>query len=1093
MIDPFAKATLEKAHSPIASDGLSPYLGISYLKKVAKKYFDGADDVDVGLLNEDLSNLSLAASLLSENDIETAFLIAEAAEIAFDISSFTKELSPISSIATIAHILDIASFFHLADFDANAGILAEKALAGLNHPNIAHSDEISSVQISYYLALGYYLRGKFKSLLNESQKQITATTTAELIFLRLIQILVELSGFYKGTGFLSNETLAEIKDISEILKSSGTHTTLSVEVSRIRGLSEVVKRKALFPLLISKIPEQKGYLDSRISGFNDYGYPFAWPPVREFCDKFLGSSDYQHAVITLPTGAGKSFLAELAIVNSIRDGWVLYLSPTNALCGQIRNDLSRNLIGVDNAYVDAAFGNSEYVADVTNLPTSKNHVIVMTPEKSALFFKIYPEKAKTCSLVILDECHLLGEKGRGDIAEFVIASLISETPNIHIILMSALVENIEDLGDWLNKKTGKDVLLLRNTWRPTRTSRVVLLQDLNRTEIVSDGVYSIPVIAAADPSTPWEKNTPSLFTWDVDLFIKSEDWKKFGWNKNEIAGDVAERLAHQGLKSLVVLFSNKLHVFSLAEKMNSVQDHNIEHSQKEFDWLQIANYELGIDSIAGTYIARKGISIHSNAILRSEQKASEDAFQRGRTKIMLCTTTLTQGLNLNAQVVILAGTTMFSIDAEEEYETRRRTMQQIINASGRAARANVACRGFSIIIPSEGYKFPNKKDFNDDEYKEQILSVIPILERKENSFLIGSQLIEVFKNVEPADKIDVPANNSELMLLSLLPFDAGSVARYVRSSLGSLEISDHMVENIINRIESIKQHLRQSGIPEYVLQSSSLANVDYRYISNLRQYIIDKSRENDFQINDTYQGWGLFLVEWLESMPIGDTWNLVFSHHVKSWRWRFGNKEQKDPDYIGNVRDGRINLDDESTEIFTPIWANLKTTLIAWLSDATLIEIGNTLVRGKCPDKDKDKRTSDGHLIPKAKSWSQDTIDPLSRLAGALSALREMWQAQSPNDIPQWLSDSKTLETLPMAIRFGVSNPTALAWYRFAIQERRVSNLLSQIIPLTIANPLDDVQSKIFQNQIFQYIASNQQVDELHWLMPVIHRRISEN
>ncbi|MCL6479337.1 MAG: hypothetical protein K6T65_13170 [Peptococcaceae bacterium] len=37
------------------------------------------------------------------------------------------------------------------------------------------------------------------------------------------------------------------------------------------------------------------------------------------------------AVVSMPTGSGKSFVAELAVSQAVGMGWCLYLAPTNAL------------------------------------------------------------------------------------------------------------------------------------------------------------------------------------------------------------------------------------------------------------------------------------------------------------------------------------------------------------------------------------------------------------------------------------------------------------------------------------------------------------------------------------------------------------------------------------------------------------------------------------------------------------------------------------------------------------------------------------------------------------------------------------------
>jgi superfamily II DNA or RNA helicase len=93
-----------------------------------------------------------------------------------------------------------------------------------------------------------------------------------------------------------------------------------------------------------------------------------------------------HAVVSVPTGAGKSALAELAIAQTVRDGWVLYLAPTNPLLAQARQDLTRALSPPENVQVRDFLGGAEYTqleGEALGVIADSN-VLVMTAEKCSL-------------------------------------------------------------------------------------------------------------------------------------------------------------------------------------------------------------------------------------------------------------------------------------------------------------------------------------------------------------------------------------------------------------------------------------------------------------------------------------------------------------------------------------------------------------------------------------------------------------------------------------------------------------------------------------------------------------------------------------
>jgi hypothetical protein len=79
----------------------------------------------------------------------------------------------------------------------------------------------------------------------------------------------------------------------------------------------------------------RAYLTKRVRGGDSRpGRPFLWPSALEFVEKCLPGPKCD-AVIAMPTGSGKSFVAELAIAHALGRGSVIYLAPTNALAHQV--------------------------------------------------------------------------------------------------------------------------------------------------------------------------------------------------------------------------------------------------------------------------------------------------------------------------------------------------------------------------------------------------------------------------------------------------------------------------------------------------------------------------------------------------------------------------------------------------------------------------------------------------------------------------------------------------------------------------------------------------------------------------------------
>ena len=343
--------------------------------------------------------------------------------------------------------------------------------------------------------------------------------------------------------------------------------------------------------------EYVNYLKQRTVGYgpNDIGRPVVWPSAKDYVEKCI-TGDAIHAVVSMPTGSGKSFVAELALSQAIGEGWALYLAPTNALTQQIRHDLRESMkaLGTD---VFAFIGDREYSALRTDvLPEmSSNSVAVMTPEKASLALRLYPDVFQSCRLVVFDECHLIGEtsSGRGVTAELVLSHVMLLNPDIRILLMSAMVQNPEDLRGWLTAATGRQGTVVKIPWRPTRALRSAL--GVDRVDTSANYVsakqelgtlnsrrvnlkFSAPHKLVCGLQGAWQSSETldygiapisSATDLQVSRYKNQGDWRyrlnSDGW-VNASAITVASLLSQSGIQTMVFTPADRHHAFSNALK-----------------------------------------------------------------------------------------------------------------------------------------------------------------------------------------------------------------------------------------------------------------------------------------------------------------------------------------------------------------------------------------------------------------------------------------------------------------------------------------------------------------------------------------------
>jgi hypothetical protein len=277
-------------------------------------------------------------------------------------------------------------------------------------------------------------------------------------------------------GYPECASLADVYHLSSLLRAAIDRTR---ERSVLHNVPDPVTDS---PNWIDRF---RVYLRRRVVGTaKKAGRAYLWPSAQQFVSSCLPGLKCD-AVIAMPTGSGKSFVAELAIADAVCRGSVIYLAPTNTLVHQIRRDLSTAFEPVKNLRVIAFIGSGEYsgvLEDVLEDASSERFIAVMTPEKCALALRLAPEAFRNLTLCVFDEVHLLNDENRGVVADILLAQLFVAAPNMRFVLMSAMVNNPEELAAWLASTRGTECGPNITKWRPSRTLRGLLAIERDSTK-----------------------------------------------------------------------------------------------------------------------------------------------------------------------------------------------------------------------------------------------------------------------------------------------------------------------------------------------------------------------------------------------------------------------------------------------------------------------------------------------------------------------------------------------------------------------------------------------------------------------------------
>ena len=577
------------------------------------------------------------------------------------------------------------------------------------------------------------------------------------------------------------------------------------------------------------------------------------------------------SVITYPTGAGKSTLTELKIMKAVTAGQkVLYIVPTHSLERQVRDNMNwlQGKERVQTLNIDKEF-------TMIDADEEDEQIMVMTPERCSTIIALKPSTFEDVRLVVIDEFHIISETDKASHraigAMYCLLALLTIRQDADFMLVSAMVENGQEIAEWITQATGRRCLDLSMTWKPTSQLQGCLVymgENLKELKALCDEYKErgnkkqtfaalkrnllITPYCFFSLNNTWESDngvdyylTPIL-DHKIKLEVDKGRWY-FKANKNEVAKQLAMKFASLGLKT-IIFAENPVHSNAIVKNCGITPTaYRIPATIRRL--YKSIMVELGDED--ATFVDFGMVALpHHSWMLHEERYIVEQLF-KSHVKILAATPTLAQGVNLPADIVVIAG--------DERYDTDEDGLSaidanEILNAAGRAGRAGFRSQGAAILIPSKVVSIVKGEG---DKYSigDKWFNI------KDNIFSKGDQCLKV---IDPfsviAEKDDekelTSAQKLVLMKFNLLK-DKGNVLE--KSFFGyqkrrSGKDATPTIQHVISLSESLVGDAQNNNeLTEVALKSGVDLNVIESFYNYLGHHEIDDT--SLLKVVDYYFAW----------------------------------------------------------------------------------------------------------------------------------------------------------------------------------------------------------------------------------------------
>jgi len=423
------------------------------------------------------------------------------------------------------------------------------------------------------------------------------------------------------------------------------------------------------PIAEAPVPRPPSPEDAALLDAFRQRYAFALDPFQEQAIRWVLTGE--SVLVSAPTGAGKTLIAEFAIYLALAaQRRIIYTTPLKALSNQKYGDFVR-----------------QYGGDLVGILTgdvkvnSGAPILVMTTE--ILRNLLFTDRPQDIATAVLDECHYLGDEGRGTVWEEIVINAPATT---QLVGLSATVSNLHEIAAWIGE-VHRPIHPIVHTVRPVPLqylfchpdSEIVTLDAPRRAASSAPRLHLRPRGAGREREAArrfWERRRPA--------------------SPNRVVPQLRER---RWLPAIYFIFSRagcERALRRYLEEGDSLLPPDRCAEVDEAITNTLRDYPSIVAGTEGNALLfdglRHGAGMHHAGILPALKRLTEVLFERGLVKVVFATETMSLGIHMPARSVVIQG-----VRKRSEAGFRRLTLNELTQMAGRAGRRGIDPEGKCLL------------------------------------------------------------------------------------------------------------------------------------------------------------------------------------------------------------------------------------------------------------------------------------------------------------------------------------------------------------------------------------------------------------